>query len=77
MHRIDSVLSTPGLNFADRHVWHATLRDRYRSAGYSRASLRRALHVVAKWIADYENGRRAIGLHTMRLIDSVIAAGNQ
>jgi hypothetical protein len=26
MHRVDAVLSTPGLSFADRNVWHETLR---------------------------------------------------
>jgi transcriptional regulator with XRE-family HTH domain len=37
MHRIDMVLSRPGLNFADGKAWRATLRDRYRAAGFSRA----------------------------------------
>jgi transcriptional regulator with XRE-family HTH domain len=77
MHLIDMVLSTPGLSFADRHVWHATLRERYRGAGFSRASLARALRVNAKWIAEYENGGRDIGLYSMRLIDGVIATGQQ
>jgi hypothetical protein len=71
MHRIDMVLSRPGLNLANGKA----LRDRYRAAGFSRASLARALSVSQGWVADFERGERSIGPYAMQLIDTAIAAG--